>query len=281
MTLGTLDVGAAADVLRGRLPSVPRVAVVLGSGLGDLVELLTDSVAVAFHDLPGLPESSVPGHDGRFVFGRLDGTEVLIQAGRYHSYEGHSMDVVVAPLRILSAIGVRVVVMTNAAGGIHPRIAPGDIVLLEDQMNLTFRSPLAGVVVGSERRFVDMSAPFDIDLQALARTVATDLGVDLVRATYIGVPGPAYETTAEIRMLARFGGDVVGMSTVPEVIAARALGLRCVGLSVVTNRAAGLSRAPVSHEEVLRVGREAGAALDELLTELVRRLQRAQSTGAK
>ena len=135
--------------------------------------------------------------------------------------------------------------------------------------------------MGSERRFVDMSAPFDIDLQALARTVATDLGVDLVRATYIGVPGPAYETTAEIRMLARFGGDVVGMSTVPEVIAARALGLRCVGLSVVTNRAAGLSRAPVSHEEVLRVGREAGAALDELLTELVRRLQRAQSTGAK
>lgn len=276
-----IDVSAAAGALRAASPAVPRIAVVLGSGLSHLVDGLTDPVVVPFTDVPGLPDSSVEGHDGRFVFGRLDGVDVCLQAGRLHAYEGHPPDVVVAPVRILAHLGVQTLLMTNAVGGIHPRIEPGDIILLDDQINFTFRSPLAGPVAEGERRFPDMSAPFDADLRALARGVAAELGIRLVEGTYAGVLGPAYETAAEVAMLARLGSDVVGMSTVPEVLTARALGLRCAGLSIVTNRATGLGDALVSHEDVLVASRRAGGRLALIVTEMIRRLGDAQARGTK
>lgn len=262
----------AASRLRGRVGGNARIAIVLGSGLSAIENDVVDPIVVRFSELRGLPETGVMGHEGRFVGGRLGGVPVLLQAGRYHAYEGHPMSVVGAPMRILAAAGVTTVIATNAVGAIHPAINAGDIVLLDDQVNMSFRGPLAGPVVGEEARFPDMSEPFDAGLQRLVLLTSRELGMEVHRGSYAGVLGPSYETAAEIRMLARLGGDVVGMSTVPEVIVAVAVGLRMVGLSLVTNKATGLSNATLSHEDVLRVGRAAGARLGRLVTELVRRI---------
>jgi purine-nucleoside phosphorylase len=266
-------IAEAAARLRARIALRPRIAVVLGSGLGHIVEELTDAESVAFESLPGFPPTGVPGHAGRFVFGRVDGVEVLVLAGRYHLYEGHSPDVVVAPVRVAAELGVRTLVLTNAAGGIRQTLQPGDIVLLEDHINLMFRSPLVGRVREDERRFPDMSAPYDAELRLLAIEAATDVGVALKRGVYAGVLGPSFETAAEVRMLAKLGADVVGMSTVPEVIVARARGLRCLAFTVVTNKATGLGGGELSHEEVVAVGRTAGERLGRLLRALVPRLE--------
>jgi purine-nucleoside phosphorylase len=254
--------------------------VVLGSGLSHLTDALADPVAVPFEALPGLPPSGVAGHTGRFLHGRLGGAEVLLQAGRYHAYEGHSLDVVVAPVRILARLGVRVLVLTNAAGGLNAALEPGDLVLVDDHVNFMFRSPLVGPVIGGEERFLDMSAPYDRGLQELALAAAAERGVTLVRGTYAAVLGPSYETAAEVRMLRGLGADVVGMSTVPEVIAARANGLRCLAFSMVTNKGTGLADRPLAHDDVLAVGRDAGARLAGVIEGVLRRLA-TQSTGTK
>jgi purine-nucleoside phosphorylase len=274
------DIGVAAAHLRRALPATPRVAVVLGSGLGHLADRLEHAVAIEFGSVPGLPPSTAPGHAGRFVFGSLEGSPVLLQAGRYHAYEGHPMEVVVAPVRILARLGVETLVLTNAAGGIRPTLVPGDLVLIEDHINFMFRSPLVGPVVESESRFPDMSAPYDPRLRDLALRVAAERGLPLSRGIYAGVLGPQFETAAEVRMLARLGADVVGMSTVPEVIVAGALGLRCVAFSMVTNHATGIGTEPISHEEVLEVGGRAGLRLGDLIAQLLAALE-AQSTGTK
>ncbi len=277
-----MDLTEAVERLRGSLPSVPDVALVLGSGLGHVVDRIERPISSSFEDLPGLPSSTVAGHAGRFVHGTLGGREVLIQAGRYHLYEGHPTEVVVAPVRVLARLGVRTFVFTNASGGIRPSLEPGDFVLVDDHLNLMFRSPLAGPVAPGETRFPDMSAPYDPELQEAALRAAARVGIALTRGTYAGVLGPAFETAAEVRMLARLGADVVGMSTVPEVVTARALGLRCLAVSMVTNRATGLGGGALSHEEVMEVGRVAGLRLGDFVLELLAELDAtAQSTGAK
>ena len=260
---------AAAEFLRGRLPFNPSVLVILGSGLSHLATQLTDPTTVRFEEVPGFPPSSVEGHSGAYVAGYLDGTPVLLQAGRYHGYEGHPMEVVVAPVRVAAALGVDVLIASNAAGGIDGTLGAGDLLLIEDQINLAFQSPLAGPVHVGEERFPDMSAPYDVGLQHLALEVATDLGIELARGTYAAVLGPSYETAAEVRMLARLGAHVVGMSTVSEVTVARAAGLRCLGFSMITNQGTGLSPDPIGHEHVVEVGREAGARLGLLLSGIV------------
>ena len=264
---------AAAAYLRSTLPFQPRVAVVLGSGLGAMAEELSDTTSVAFRQVPGFPSAGVAGHAGKFVAGRLAGTEVLFQCGRYHLYEGHSPDVVAAPVRAMAALGVHTVVLTNAAGGVRPTLEPGDIVLLEDHINLQAQSPLVGPVRVGEERFPDMSAPYDPELRLLAVEAAAELGIGLHSGVYAGVLGPSYETAAEVRMLGKLGADLVGMSTVPEVIAARARGVRCLAFSVVTNKATGLGGGKLSHAEVVEVGREAGERLGRLLKALVPRLE--------
>lgn len=206
------------------------------------------------------------------MYGALDGAEVLLQAGRYHAYEGHSLELVVAPVRILAELGIEILVVTNAAGGIHPSMEPGDLVLLDDHVNVMFRSPLVGPVIDEEQRFSDMSAPYDPALQEAARRAAADVGVELARGTYAAVLGPAYETAAEVRMLAKIGADVVGMSTVPEVITARALGMRCLGFSMVTNKATGMGGARIAHEDVLQIGKQAGVRLGLVLGAFVQEL---------
>ena len=268
----SFEVAAAADHLRARIGSIPSVSVVLGSGLGVIEAELSGAVVVPFAEVPGYPTPGVEGHAGRYVVGRLGGVDVLLQCGRFHCYEGHPPEVVAAPVRVAAALGVRVVVFTNAAGAIRGTLEPGDLVLLEDHLNLMFGSPLSGPVHPGETRFPDMSCPYDAVLSRLALDAAIESGSSLQEGTYAAVLGPAYETPAEVRMLARLGADVVGMSTVPEVLVARSLGIRCLAFSVVTNKAAGLGQGALSHQEVIQGGRRAGVRLARLLTCLLPRV---------
>jgi purine-nucleoside phosphorylase len=276
-----IDPKAVADVLRSRLDVSPKVGLVLGSGLGGVADSVEQPTVLSFEQLPGFPPSGVAGHAGRFVAGRLGGRDVLIQSGRYHVYEGHPNEVVVAPVRVMAALGITDLILTNAAGGIDPLLDPGDLVLLDDHLNFMFRHPLVGAVQPGETRFPDMSEPYDRGLRKLALEVARDLEIPLREGVYAAVTGPSYETPAEVRMLGRLGAHTVGMSTVPEATVAAALGLRCVAFSMVTNKAAGLSLDPLGHAEVMEVGAVAGKSLGRLLEALVARLPADQSAGAK
>lgn len=275
------DLEAAAEILRARLGGRARVGVVLGSGLAQVAEALEGAVSVSFDELPGLPPSTLVGHPGRFAGGRLGGAEVVFQCGRYHYYEGHASEVVAAPVRIAAAAGVRALVLTNAAGGVRADLEPGDLVLIEDHLNLMGRNPLVGPERRGEARFPDMSSAYDPELAELARAAAREAKISLRRGVYAALLGPSYETAAEIRMLARLGADVVGMSTVPEVLVARAMGLRCLALSVVTNKGTGLAAGPLSHEEVVEVGRSAGSRLGRLLELLVPSIAASLSRGSR
>lgn len=271
---GPSSVHQAAESLRARIDGEPEVLVVLGSGLAGFANVLEDAVTIEFSEVPGYPSTGVAGHAGRYVCGRLEGKRTLVQVGRFHAYEGHAMDIVVAPIRIAASLGIGTVVVTNAAGGVDPNLAVGSLVLLDDHINFMFRSPLAGPVRDGEGRFPDMSRPYDTTLQELAIEAALELGIPLPRGTYAALLGPSYETPAEVRMLASLGADMVGMSTVPEVITARALGLRVLGFSVVTNPAAGLSGGDeaLSHAEVLEIGERATDRLTAILRGVLRRL---------
>ena len=268
----TFDPNEATEYLRDRLPEAPEALLVLGSGLSALAALVESPVEIPFESVPGLPGAGVGGHSGRYLAGRLEGRPVLVQAGRYHLYEGHPSEVVCAPVRIARQLGAGTVILTNAAGGIDRRLSVGAIMLLDDHLNLQWRSPLMGAVLEGEERFPDMSAPYDPGLQKMALAAASDLGIPLEQGIYAAVLGPSYETKAEIRMLARLGADAVGMSTVPEVLAARAGGMRVLAFSLITNRAAGLGTDPLGHAEVLEAGRRSGGELERLLRRIVRDL---------
>ena len=252
----------AAAAVRARLGARrPRVAIVLGSGLGALAERIEDAVRIRYADLPGFPEPTVPGHDGQLVIGRLAGREVLVQSGRFHLYEGHDAATAALAVRVFGTLGVETVLLTNAAGGIRRTFTAGALMLIADHLNLTGCNPLVGGVLPGEQRFPDMSAPYDGALRVVARTVGRRRGMALAEGVYAGLPGPSYETPAEVQMLERMGADAVGMSTVLEVIAARARGMRCLGISTITNMASGISTVPLSHAEVMGT---ANAVRDEL-----------------
>lgn len=265
-------VAAAAAVLAERLPEAPEVLLVLGSGLGGLADVVESPVYVPFSQLPGFPPPGVAGHAGRFIGGRIAGRSVLLQAGRYHLYEGHSPATVVRPVRVAASLGAETFLVTNAAGGLDPRLRPGALLLLDDVVNVQFRSGLAGPLLPGEERFPDMSSPFDPTLSAWAMDTAADAGIALSRGVYAAVLGPSYETPAEVRMLARLGAHAVGMSTVLEVTVARARGMRVMGVSLVTNPGAGLSLAPLDHTEVLEEGERAAGRMALLFQGVLRRM---------
>jgi purine-nucleoside phosphorylase len=250
----TAAIRAAADAIGERLAGrSPEVAIVLGSGAGHVAELLSDPVRIPYGRIPGFPEPTVIGHGGELVAGTLGGKVVLAQSGRFHMYEGHSAELTALPVRVFGALGVRTLLLTNAAGGIRRTFRAGTLMLIADHLNLTGRNPLIGPVLDGEERFPDMSDPYDAGLRAIARRVARERGVVLDEGVYAGLLGPAYETPAEVRMLERIGADAVGMSTVIEVIAARARGIRCLGISTITNPAAGTTAAKLSHTDVIEV----------------------------
>lgn len=248
----------------------PRAAVVLGSGFGAIAGEVDGARRLAYHDVPGFPAATVAGHRGELVVGTLAGVSVVVQDGRFHLYEGYVPETVVLPVRVFARLGVHAVVLTNASGGIRRAWSAGTVMLIADHLNLMWRHPLVGGVVPGEERFPDMSAPYDPALRQAARAAARESGLPLEEGVYAGVLGPSYETAAEIRMLDRLGADVVGMSTVPEVIAARAAGLRCAAFSVIANLAAGLAGGPLEHTGVLDAGRRATPVLGTLLRGVLR-----------
>ncbi|MFA7331123.1 MAG: purine-nucleoside phosphorylase [Candidatus Delongbacteria bacterium] len=263
----------AAAFVRQELGEIPPRAVVLGSGLGVLVDHMDGARELSTAAIPHFPVSTVPGHAGRLVAGRLDGTPVLALKGRVHAYEGYSQEQVVFPIRLFAALGVKALVTTNAVGCVNRLLRPGDLVLLTDQLNLMFRNPLRGPnddALGP--RFPDMSAAYDPGLNQCARETARELGLDLKCGVMAGLLGPSYETPAEIRMLARLEADVVGMSTIPEAIAARHLGLPMAAISCVTNYAAGLGAGTLNHAEVTDVAEQARERFSALLSALLARI---------
>jgi len=254
--------------VRKRVPgALPRVGVVLGSGLGTFADTLQGLVKIPYGDLPHMATSAVAGHAGNFCFGGVGDVPVVCMQGRVHLYEGHPVDRVVQGVRIMARLGVRCVLLTNAAGGLTPTWSPGDLMIITDHINLTGASPLIGLnddAVGP--RFPDMSAAYDGNLREALRGVGHDAGIALREGVYAGMLGPQYETPAEIRMLRALGADAVGMSTVSEVIALRHMGVRVGGLSCITNLAAGVSSHPLDHAEVEATARSSEAALVKLLT---------------
>jgi purine-nucleoside phosphorylase len=269
---GSLPATVAA--VRRRLGSrTPDVAVVLGSGLGGLAERLTDAVRIPYAEIPGFHVPTVQGHSGELVIGTLAGRTVVAQSGRFHLYEGHVADVAALPARLFGELGVTTFIVTNAAGGIRTTFRPGTLMLITDHLNLTGQNPLTGAVVAGEQRFPDMSAAYDPELRSLALDVAREQGTELEQGVYAALLGPSYETPAEIRMLRTLGADAVGMSTVPEVIVANARGMRCLGISTVTNAAAGVSDAKLSHAEVMETAALVGKRLGDLIEGVVARLQ--------
>jgi len=264
------DLDAAVGRLRDELPAPPRLVVILGSGF-TLDSGFVVHASVPYAEIPGFPRTTVQGHPGNLIAGTWSGTEVAVMQGRFHLYEGWSAADVVLPLRVLASLGCDHLIVTNAAGGIHPGMAVGDLMLIADHINLMFRNPLTGPrSIGSDR-FPDMSDPYDPRLRKLAQETAAELGIDLASGVYAGVLGPSFETPAELRMLRRLGADAVGMSTVPEVVAARAIGMRVLGFSTITNSATGAGE-KVTHEDVLRTAGRASEKLSRLLTEVIRRV---------
>ncbi|MCK7606776.1 purine-nucleoside phosphorylase [Geobacillus stearothermophilus] len=242
----------AADVLRQRMPAPPAIGLILGSGLGVLAEEIEEAVRIPYEEIPGFPVSTVEGHAGRLVYGRLEGATVVAMQGRFHYYEGYSLREVTFPVRVMKALGVRQLIVTNAAGGINERFQPGDFMIISDHINLLGTNPLIGPndpELGP--RFPDMTEAYSRRLRQLAKETAARLGVRVHEGVYVANTGPSYETPAEIRMIRTLGGDAVGMSTVPEVIVARHGGMEVLGISCISNMAAGMSDAPLHHDEVV------------------------------
>ncbi len=251
--------------LHERITRRPRVMLILGSGLGSLADELDDAVRIPFSEIPGFAPVTVEGHRGLLVAGTLEGVECVALQGRYHLYEGHSPEALTIPVRALAAIGARTMLVTNAAGGLNPSFRAGDLMIIDDHINLMWCNPLTGGNVPGDERFPDMSHPYDVELQQIVERVAAEQHVRMVRGVYCALSGPTYETPAEVRMFQKLGADAVGMSTVPEVLVARAMGLKVLGISLITNLASGMSAAPLSHEEVIEAGLEARGRFGKLV----------------
>ncbi len=274
------QVAEAAAFLKSKLGSLePKVGVVLGSGLGAVADAVTGAVIVPYSEIPHFPQSTVEGHTGRIVAGPLGGAPVILMQGRVHFYEGYSPLQITFPIRVLGALGVRAVVLTNAAGGIQAGLHVGQLVALADHINMMGWNPLTGpndprfgFRPGAGLRFFDMTEAYSKALRELARTAANEEGFALEEGVYVATPGPSFETPAEIRAFRALGATLVGMSTVPETIVARHMGIEVLGISCVTNLAAGLGATPLSHEEVHETGRRVENRLAGLLKRLVPRI---------
>ena len=272
---------AATEFLRARLPFQPAVGVILGSGLGDFTETMSETAVIPYDQIPGFPRSTVVGHSGQLVSGRVDGVPTVALAGRIHYYEGHPMSSVVLPARALALAGCRRVIVTNAAGGISTKLGVGDLMLISDHINAFGANPLIGAhdeALGP--RFPDMSDAYSKELRELAHRAAATAGVTVKEGVYVGVHGPSYETPAEIRAFRTWGADAVGMSTVPEVIALVALGIGVVGISCITNMAAGVLPKKLDHREVLETTQRVKGEFVRLLRALVAALGAGERLGA-
>jgi len=263
----------AARTIRARLTVEPRIAIVLGSGLGGFADDFEDAVRIPYNEIPGFPRSTVEGHTGRLVGGKVDSVPVLAMQGRVHFYEGYSLEEVTFPIRTFKLLGIKTLVLTNAAGGINVQLTQGALMVISDHVNLLGDNPLRGP--NDDRfgpRFPDMSSVYSPELQAIVVDEAKAIGAEVRRGIYGGLSGPSYETPAEIHLLRNLGADAVGMSTVPEAIVARHMDLEVLGISCITNMAAGISDEPIDHAEVMATGDRIRDTFTELLRRVVGRI---------
>jgi len=252
----------STNYMNERITAAPKIGIILGSGLGDLVNHMEEQVIIQYEEIPNFPRSTVEGHQGCLVFGKLQGKETVAMQGRFHYYEGYSMKEVTYPIYVMKQLGVETLIITNACGGINTSFEPGDLMIINDFINLMPGNPLIGI--NDPRfgpRFPDMTEPFKLDLIEKAKSVAEQLSISYKEGVYAGFMGPYYETAAEIRMIGRHGADAVGMSTVPETIAANYLGLDVLGIACITNMATGIQKVKHSHERVVETANRASAQL--------------------
>ncbi|MFF2448721.1 purine-nucleoside phosphorylase [Neobacillus sp. NPDC058068] len=250
--MNTEKIQNAAGFLKEKYANTPKIGLILGSGLGVLADEIENPVKIPYNEIPDFPISTVEGHAGQLVFGVLNGVEVVAMQGRFHFYEGYSMDKVTFPVRVMKELGVGMLIVTNAAGGVNESFEPGDLMLISDHINNMGTNPLIGPNDSRHGvRFPDMSEAYTKDLRAAAKEIAARLNINVKEGVYFGNPGPVYETPAEIRMIRGMGGDAVGMSTVPEVIVARHSGMKVLGISCISNMAAGILDQPLTHDEVI------------------------------
>jgi purine-nucleoside phosphorylase len=266
-------VAQASAFVRNKAPFVPRLAVILGSGLGPFAEQVQDRSVIPTTEIPHYPRSTVAGHAGRWIFGSIAGKTILAMQGRVHLYEGYPPATVVFPIQTMAELGIERLIVTNAAGGLNPQFAPGDLMLIDDHINMMFANPLRG----QHRkewgdRWPDMDAPYNPGLQKIALQTALELGIPLRRGVLFAAKGPSYETAAEIQMARRFGADAVTMSTVPEVIVATSRRMKVIGISCITNLATGLSPGKLDHEEVTETANRISATFTRLLTGIIKRI---------
>ncbi|OIK15507.1 purine-nucleoside phosphorylase [Bacillus sp. MUM 116] len=263
----------AAEFLKGKYSKTPKIGLILGSGLGVLADEIVDSVKIPYSEIPNFPISTVEGHAGQLVFGSLSGAEVVAMQGRFHYYEGYSMDKVTFPVRVMKALGVEMLIVTNAAGGVNESFTPGDLMIITDHINFMGTNPLIGPNDSKLGvRFPDMSEAYTKELRGIAKEIAGNLNIAIKEGVYVGFTGPVYETPAEIRMARVLGGDAVGMSTVPEVIVARHGGLKVLGISCITNMAAGILDQPLSHDEVIETTEKVKSNFLLYIKEIVKRI---------
>jgi purine-nucleoside phosphorylase len=271
---------AAADHIRKRISQSPRIAIILGSGLGAVADGIENSVVTPYAEIPHFPCSTVEGHSGKLVAGTLAGVPVIVMQGRVHGYEGYDAEEVTFPMRVLARLEIKTVIVTNASGGIRLGLEPGDLVLISDHINFLGRNPVSGPNdIRFGPRFFDMTEAYSKRLRALAHEAAEEDGVSLSEGVYLAVSGPSYETPAEIRAFRVLGADLVGMSTVPEVIVARHMGIKILGISCVTNLAAGVLDRLLDHSEVMETGLRTQGRLNRLLMRLVPKIKELEQAG--
>ncbi|MED4805296.1 purine nucleoside phosphorylase I, inosine and guanosine-specific [Bacillus atrophaeus] len=260
----------AAAFIKQHAPQSPKIGLILGSGLGILADEIEGAVKLKYEDIPDFPVSTVEGHAGQLVFGTLEGVSVVAMQGRFHFYEGYSMDKVAFPVRVMKELGVEALIVTNAAGGINTAFRAGDLMIITDHINFMGSNPLIGPNEADFGvRFPDMSSAYDKDLSQLAEKMAQELQIPVQKGVYTAVTGPSYETPAEVRFLRTLGSDAVGMSTVPEVIVAKHAGLRVLGISCISNAAAGILDQPLSHDEVMEVTEKVKAGFLQLVKAVI------------
>lgn len=263
----------AAEYIKSQLPKsqAPKIGLILGSGLGVLTEHIEKPVYIPYKDIPGFPQTTVEGHAGRFVYGSFQGKAVLAMQGRFHYYEGKSIEEVVFPVRVMKILGIEILILTNAAGGVNPSFQPGDLMLITDHINMSGVSPLRGKnldVLGGPR-FPDMTFAYNLELRQLAIDAAKKIDLDLKTGVYAMMLGPNFETPAEIRMLRILGADAVGMSTIPEAITAVHAKIKVLGISCITNMAAGILKQTLTHEEVLETAKQVKGKFIRLLETVI------------
>ncbi|WP_097025745.1 purine-nucleoside phosphorylase [Clostridium peptidivorans] len=263
----------SVNFVKSKINISPEIGIILGSGLGDLAEKVENKVIVKYEDIPNMPKSTVAGHAGQYVFGKLSGKDVVMMQGRIHYYEGHPMEIIALPIHIMKFLGIKTLVVTNAAGGVNTNFNPGDLMIIEDHINFVLNNPLIGKneeQIGP--RFPDMSMPYDKDLINLSEKVAKTYNINVQKGVYVMMPGPTYETPAEVKMIRIIGGDAVGMSTVPEVIVAKHAGLKVLGISCITNMASGILDQPLNHEEVIETSNKVKDTFTKLITSIVEKM---------